>query len=142
MANTWRMFDRSLAIHHLQETYTTNDQVGLAYVFCKYTTRQTATELVKCLLYQLTAPSDKEFPRLLALQETHGRTKTVPSLAEYMAVLKAVIASFAQGFIVVDAIDEMADDSQTRNLFISNILNLASEEKAKVLVMSRKIQAI
>ncbi|KAL9033586.1 MAG: hypothetical protein Q9180_005868, partial [Flavoplaca navasiana] len=86
---------------------------SLTYVFCTFKDRanQTAENLFGSIVKQLTESYPERFSPMVeqlfhAREKTHGR----PLLADFVSMLRSMLRCFRLNYIVVDALDECADE--------------------------------
>ena len=118
--------------------------IGLAYMFYSYRSQleQTPVNLLASLLRQLipegaTPPSD-----LKNMYQDHVRKGTRPALDEVFKLLPSAIESYAQVFIVVDALDECPDGNGIRGLMLAKLRSLQTSKGINLMVTSRSLPKI
>jgi ankyrin repeat protein len=108
----------------LERTFTENN-VGIAYIFCNYKDpNQTLINLVASLLQQLVQAKSDISDDIITLYESHVKKRTRPSLAEYSQILRSEILHFSKIFIVIDALDECRESNSTRETLLTIIETL------------------
>ena len=86
---------------------------SLTYVFCTFKDRanQTAENLFGSIVKQLAEAYPKRFsPLVKQLYQTREKTHGRPLLADFVSMLVSMLQSFRINYIVVDALDECADE--------------------------------
>ena len=136
----------STIIRHLQEFFTDDKTVGLAYLYIDFVQMQdlTAARLIGILVSQLLQQTMNDRPDMsqaalmqaLSLFETsYGHSKSsYPSLSQIEELFFSSASNFSRIFIVIDGIDEYEDRSELLEFF-SHMTTLDNE--LKVFVASR-----
>jgi len=103
-------------------------EVGLAYVYCNYKEQasQTLTDLLACVIQQLIKKRGGVPKDVFAMYQIHKSQGTRPSRAEYSKMLRSISNMFSQVYIVIDALDECDENSDTRRDLISEFTNDAA----------------
>ncbi|KAL8877479.1 MAG: hypothetical protein Q9198_004511 [Flavoplaca austrocitrina] len=86
---------------------------SLSYVFCTFKDRvnQTAENLFGRIVKQLAEAYPKRFsPLVRQLYQTREKTHERPLLADFVSMLGSMLRSFRLNYVVVDALDECADE--------------------------------
>ncbi|KAL8853005.1 MAG: hypothetical protein Q9221_002153 [Calogaya cf. arnoldii] len=86
---------------------------SLTYVFCTFKERatQTAENLFGSIVKQLAEAYPKEFsPLVKELYQTRNKTHGRPLLKDFESMLVSMLRSFGINYMVVDALDECADE--------------------------------
>jgi len=96
--------------------------------------------MLATLLQQLSGQQALLSDILRDLYEQKKKINIRPSLAEISKALAVVTASYSRIFIIVDALDEPADDS--RRMLLSKIFDLQRNCKASLFATSRFITEI
>jgi hypothetical protein len=125
----------SLVISHLQNLYSSED-IGIAYFYCNYKNEsdQTAEKVIASLAKQLADRKSKLPQSLAELYQKHLDNKSfLPTLDHLLTLLQYLCASFTRVIILVDALDECANE-KNRQLIISSLQSL---HKANIFVTSR-----
>ncbi|KAI4236556.1 MAG: hypothetical protein L6R40_006112 [Gallowayella cf. fulva] len=100
-------------IHGSSSTTSGRTDSSLTYLFCTYKERatQTAENLFGSLVKQLAEAYPKRFsPYVKELYQTRNDTYERPLLADFVSMLASMLRSFRRNYIVVDALDECADE--------------------------------
>ncbi|KXH65063.1 hypothetical protein CSAL01_03959 [Colletotrichum salicis] len=139
----------SVVIDHLSTKFTTDNGVGIAFLYCKSRTRssQTLETLLSSLLKQLlTRVPPRRWPK--SLRDLHHKytiqgLDARPLPDELRQELKRVCRAFKRVFIVVDALDECQPRScQSRLLQILSSLETKTMVRINILVTSRPLPGI
>lgn len=136
----WNVF-RSVVINHLEEIYK-QDNVGIVYVYCTYReVAQSATNLLSSLLKQLLLKLLQQrrpiSSSIIDLHKHHRDKETRPSLSEYSRLLATELRHFSKAFIVIDALDECAEEGRIGDQFLTEVRKLLPS--VSLLVTSRNI---
>ncbi|EGN97152.1 hypothetical protein SERLA73DRAFT_161336 [Serpula lacrymans var. lacrymans S7.3] len=128
----------SYIINHLEKNK--KDDVAVVYAYCSYNdrSRQTACNLVASLLKQLVQDFPQTFGRIKSKFKRHREQDFRPTLSEVRDTLIDEIKQYSQVFIVVDALDEVTEDDDTR----SEILRCLKSLEGSLLVTSRDMSLI
>ncbi|KAL9045455.1 MAG: hypothetical protein Q9214_001501 [Letrouitia sp. 1 TL-2023] len=112
---------------------------GLAHIYCTYKEQQnqTAEKLLSRLLQQLLQQIGVIPKNIEAVYEDHVKAETRLGREESLAILRSVTASFAQVFIVIDALDEC--EPAVLNGFIRPLIKLPD---IRIMVTSRDLPHI
>ena len=135
--------NRSIVIDYLLKTFENEDHVGIAFIYCTYEdkdkVRQTPSNLIACLWMQLInrTPLSTE---AMALYQNYAKIGSRPSLQEVLKVFHSEIARYSLIFIIVDALDELSEDMNTRESFLAELRSLPA--KIRVMITSRDIPDI
>ena len=114
---------------------------GLCYYYCDYN-RAIYEQLCNTLTWFLRQLAHDTIPlSMKSMFEKHYRDRSRPTLQSIREALLSVINDFETVWIVVDALDEYSDASQTFE-FVQELLNLNKAAKVNVLVTSRPIPDI
>ena len=121
--------------------YRDTSDVGIGWVYCIYNeTSQTAHNLLASLLQQFCRQKGSLSPELLKSYNYHCRHDTRPLVSDISKLLHSEIKHFSKMYIVIDALDECPESDRTRDVLLSEILNLPSN--AYLLVTSRPNNSI
>ncbi|EGN92542.1 hypothetical protein SERLA73DRAFT_65533 [Serpula lacrymans var. lacrymans S7.3] len=126
-------------INHLADTYK-SPTIGVAYIYCEYKDQssQTILDLVASLLKQLVQDSSPTFERVKSRYQSHRQQKFRPTLREVHDTLIFEIKTFSRFFVVVDALDELAEERKKRYELLDRLQSLG----CSLLITSRDIGAI
>lgn len=119
------------------------DNIGLAYVFCNYKAQnnQTASRLLAALLKQLVQFRPEVAAPVVRMYGEHLDGKSKPTLGDIFEALRSVCSNYPIVYIVVDALDECADDV-TRASLIKKIFELQDKNDVRLLLTSRFIPEV
>jgi Cdc6-like AAA superfamily ATPase len=139
-----KTFLSSMIINHLQETFQMNQDVGVAYIFCKYNQKseQDTTSILPSILKQLVQASPLLLEDLRALYERRHRGQPRLQRAELCTMLEKTCQVYSRVYIVIDALDECSDSDRTRDDIISQLLDLELKCNVGLLVTSRSLPEI
>ena len=132
----------AIGINYLMETRLSDDNIGIAYVFCSYKAEleQSETSLIAALLKQLV-----QFrPDLTNLVQTiyNNRQGGKATLEDLYDALKSVCLAYDRVYLLVDALDEYDDKDKTRSSFIDRLFELQQSKCTRILATSRFLPAI
>ena len=108
-------------------------------IYCGYNDAksQSVDNLIASLIKQILQLSPNVSKELQGLYKTHSRIEIFPSLQILTDSLRAEIAKFDKCFIIVDALDEIPDES-TRLLLLETL----THGKVNIMVTSRPLDSI
>ena len=107
--------------------YRNTSDVGIGWVYCIYNeTGQTAQKLLASLLQQFCRQKGPLSPELSKSYEYHCRHDTRPLVPDISRLLRSEVKHFSKVYIVIDALDECPESDRTRDVFLTEILNLPS----------------
>jgi Cdc6-like AAA superfamily ATPase len=131
----------AIAIDHLCRT-TPCDDIGVAYLFCSYKaqTNQSVSSLLAALLKQLVQNRPDVAAPVTHIY--HVKSGNKPSLDDIFGALQSVCSNHATVYIVVDALDECADNDGARSRLIDRLRELQARTDVRLLVTSRRIPEI
>lgn len=109
--------------------------------FCSFDSAdsQSVENLISSLLKQVVQSQRAISENVEKLFRTHFVSQTRPKLHELIALLAEAVSQTPKVFIVVDALDELAEESKRKTL-LDTLLSIRS--KPKIMVTSRKIESI
>ena len=81
--------------------------------------KQSPTNLLKSILLQLVSRKHAITEELKEAYKKHSKEGTAPSLPECCRLLKAAIACYSKIYLVIDALDECAED--TRDILFAEL---------------------
>jgi Cdc6-like AAA superfamily ATPase len=133
----------SIVVDYLSNAIRAED-VGIAYMYCTYRNRleQTPIRLLASLLKQLLQELRFIPEGLKNLYEYHIAKNTFPTLDEVSKILNSEMARYSKVFIVIDALDECADDDGAREILLSEVNALQTTNPMNLMVTSRPILKI
>lgn len=130
---------RSIIVNHLQTSYSLNKNIACIYIYFDYKKHnsQNLTGLLSSLLVQLLRSQMGISTKIREIFEAWKQTRIQPSPEDYVEMLKSQIKAVPKVFIVIDALDECLDDTETNTL--SSFLGACQElpENAHMLFTSR-----
>ncbi|EGN97177.1 hypothetical protein SERLA73DRAFT_10382, partial [Serpula lacrymans var. lacrymans S7.3] len=128
----------SYIINHLEKNR--DNDATVVYIYCNYKEHsgQTACNLVASLLKQLVQDFPLAFGRISEEFKRHREQDFRPTLSEIRDALINEIKQYSQVFIIVDALDEISEDDDTR----SEMLHCLQSLEGSLLVTSRDISSI
>lgn len=129
----------STVVDHLYSRFQNNSSIGIAFLYCQiiWQDKQTPEGLFESILKQLVQKQSPLPQEVKDLYMQHKARKPPPQLEELSQVLKTVISSYSQTFIIVDALDEYRDDNGSRSKFLNEIFSLQNETQLNLLATSR-----
>ena len=115
------------------------ERSGIAHIYCNYkeTQNQNAENLVSKLLHQLLQQTDHVPKYIETLYEDHVKAGLRLGREEALATLRSIATSFAEVYIIIDALDEC--DPTILNTFIRPLTKLPD---IRLLVTSRDLPYI
>jgi Cdc6-like AAA superfamily ATPase len=118
--------------------------ISTAYIYCNYRSQleQTSVNLLASLLKQLLQRGSFISDNVKNLYERHINTKSRPTLDEVSTALHSEIGRYIRVHIIVDALDECADDDGTRKLLLYRLRLLQANSALNLMVTSRFIPKI
>ncbi|KAG7423363.1 Ankyrin-2 [Fusarium oxysporum f. sp. raphani] len=98
----------AIAIHHLQNLFGNDSNIGIAYHYCDFGHRHNETDnlILSSILKQLAQCSGSLPDAMSTLYSKHKDKGTRPSLREIASALKTVACLHSRIFIVIDGLDE------------------------------------
>ena len=120
------------------ESYSKQNNVGLAFIYCNHKERQTqtASNLIASLLEQLVRQQPNPPDTVTALYNDYFKKRTRPSFTEYLNLFQSVINNlFDDVFVVIDALDEYMEEDGSRDKLLAGIQRL--QPNIHLLVTSR-----
>ena len=124
----------SVVIDRLEQELMSNAKDGLAYVYCSYQNPEhTSLNLFASILQQLAQRQNILPQRIKDLYTRHAANGTKPALEDIIAELQAI--DLSKIFIVVDALDECAQDKGPRTSFLEAMPK--SRDQFRLLITSR-----
>ncbi|KAL1965282.1 hypothetical protein VTN77DRAFT_5884 [Rasamsonia byssochlamydoides] len=116
----------SIIVNHLEQKFTSDDSVGIAYLYCNFRRQQEQTplDLLTILLKQLAQGRGSLPGSVKSLYEHHKQKGSRPGLDEIMGALQSVIAAYTKTFIIIDALDECAVSNGIRQQFLCEIFRI------------------
>ncbi len=135
---TGKTFLASIVVEHLKRIRK-DQNTAILVIYCGYndTKNQSVENLVAALIKQTLQLRPNLSTELKDLYRTHTRMDTFPSLQELTGVLRAELARMDDCFIIVDALDEILDESKRLLL-----LETLTHGKVNIMVTSRPLDSI
>ena len=135
----------ALIIEKLRQRASQEKGTALAYIYCNYkdAEKQTVSNLLSCLIYQLLIQKPHSLIREVAtLYESRHTAESNQDYARILktAVLNTAVNSFATVFVVVDALDECSEEDGRRQSLMVELTKLMPI--VRLLVLSRDIPNI
>ncbi|KAK0644279.1 hypothetical protein B0T16DRAFT_195007 [Cercophora newfieldiana] len=121
-----------------------NKSMGVGWLYCNFRQRdeQSCSKMLATLLRELSAQHD-EVPTVVTdlynLKKKKGNGLHL-SVAEILGALRSVLEGFSRMFIVVDALDELADHS--RDTLLSNLFDIQKHCNVNLFATSRPLSEI
>ncbi len=109
----------SIVIHHLENEFKNEANIGIAYLYCNYRQQQQqrAKDLLSSLLKQLAQRQSSVSAEVKELYKHHKKKQTEPSFHDIVQVLQSTIQLYSRVFIIVDALDECQVSNEIRKRF-------------------------
>jgi len=123
-------------IDELEKTVSTEDIVGLAYVYIDYKDQmqQTALGIISSFLKQLTVRIDSELPEVYDLQKRFRFKGKRPTLVDLINTVIELFHRFTLTFAIFDALDECETKERVKLL---EVIDQLTEAGVKVFVTCR-----
>ena len=136
----------SIAIEHLIDKSCTQQDTGIAYIYCDYTTKadQTPRRLLASILKQLLEQkcSIPDHIRDIYGPRRGGTRAQFSCLKDISESLQVTAVTFRRVYIIVDALDELPQDGSAVQEFLSSLAALQDESFVNLLLTSRDIPSI
>jgi hypothetical protein len=131
----------SIVVNHLQAFFD-GANVAVACIYCNYKEQatQTVSNLVAGLLKQMVQNNPVTSDNIKSFYKHHRARDTRPTLEEFLNALGSEIGLYSKVFIIVDALDECAEDSGTRAGLLKALRALAGT--VNLMVTSRDLSSI
>lgn len=135
----------SLVLEKLSAQYELSSNTGICFVYCNYKEPQETATYIKVLIKQLSRRMNELPAKLETLYDKHYLNASNPGYTELQSVLIGISKCFEKVFLVLDALDECADD-QRREIFevLQSIVSpgKTNHGNVKLFVTSRREQDI
>ena len=133
-----KTFLASIVVEHLKRTQKEKNMAVLV-IYCGYNEAksQSIDNLVAALIKQILQIRPNVSNELKELYKSHSRTDVFPSLQDLIKILRTELTKFDNCFIIVDALDEILDESKRLLL-----LETLTHGKVSILVTSRPLDSI
>lgn len=120
--SNFELLARATAIDHIQTEFDRTNN-GIAFIYCNYKeqTDQTSINLISSLLRQLATQKAFILDDLASLHHQHSSKKTRPTVVELLKELRSAVSSFTNVFIVIDALDECAEENGSREGLLESL---------------------
>ena len=126
--------------------FRSQQDTGVAYIYCDYKAEheQGPPALLASLLKQLVQQKSPipDHVKELYGQLSNGTKPSRPSFKMMFESLLLTVASFSQVYIVVDALDELQQDSQVVQAFLSKLSELKAQKSVNLMLTSRAIPRV
>lgn len=128
----------SIVVEHLKRTQK-EQNVAVLVIYCGHNDAksQSIDSLIAALIKQILQIRPTVSKELQDFYEAHSRTGIFPTLEALTKILRAEVSKFDNCFIIVDALDEILDES-TRLLLLETL----THGKVNILVTSRPLESI
>ncbi|KAJ5101134.1 ankyrin [Penicillium angulare] len=132
----------SMVIDDLTTLCSSDNKIGLAYIYYSYGGEQSPEDLLANILKQLAWRQSSLPERLVSLHRQHDTKGTKPSLDELSRCIEETIETFTRTFLVIDALDEYENCSEISNEVLPRIYKLQRERHLNTLISARPIPEI
>ena len=136
----------AIAIEHLDDIFGSQQDVGVAYIYCDYKigNEQGLLNLLASLLKQLLIQKSSipEHIQELYRQHSDRAESPRPSLKKVFESLQSRVASFSQVYIIVDALDELQQGDQVLQAFLSRLSKVKAKRFVKYMLTSRVVPRV
>lgn len=140
MPGSGKTVSMSIVIQHLQRI-AESQTLAIAYVYCAYDQQgQTATNLMANLLAQIVHQTEAVTQDLVQFWKTYRTSPARPTLVEYVRIIKSQIDQFPRAFFLVDALDELTEKDNAREVFVAQLQTLLPD--IQLLITSRELPCI
>ncbi|KAK1252735.1 hypothetical protein MKX08_003922 [Trichoderma sp. CBMAI-0020] len=127
----------AMAIDYLLANFQHDPHTGIAYICCNFQRQgdQTVEKSLANLLKQL-AQRQPSLPKAIHdLYEEYEKSGTLPSLHQITAALHSTTAAYKRIFLIIDALDECQELTQTK--LLDQLFILQTDTGANILATSR-----
>ncbi|KAH6898864.1 ankyrin repeat-containing domain protein [Thelonectria olida] len=135
----------AIVVDHLCNKYDPDYTVGIAYVYCNFRQQheQQPIDLLLSMLRQLVQKQRSVPDEVHELWSSYRYKRARPTFEEVFSVLQYTVGDFSKTYIVVDALDECCQASDSdRMKFLSALSQLQTKAEANVFATSRFIPNI
>ena len=122
---------RSLVIHHLDRSFSNNQDIAVIFAYCRFTAQYSITDYLASFVKQLVERHSGLISVVESVYKKHRREATQPYEHELLELLRTFIPLFTRVYIVIDALDEIPEDA--RDGFLMALMSL----QGSLLVTSR-----
>lgn len=98
--------------------------------------------LVAAILQQVVQWKAELSDGIMVLYERHTVHRTRPTVEELSQLLRTEIVSLDKAFILVDAMDECAEDNGVRDGFLAQLRSLTDQSNVRLMITSRPMAII
>jgi hypothetical protein len=134
------LLPRSIVINHLHEHFSSDQHTAIVFAYSRYTDRYSVSTILASFVKQLAQDRPSiALPIIQPVYDDHQRKETRLSEQELQGLLQKLLKSFVRAYIVIDALDELPDD--TKASLPSVILSLRAS-RARLLVTSRPLHLL
>ncbi|KAK5052599.1 hypothetical protein LTR84_002464 [Exophiala bonariae] len=132
----------SNVIHHLQAKFMTEENIGIAYLYCNFRRNEEQTALHVCtnLLKQLVRVRGAIPESVKDMHSRHGKVQTRPTLEEIVTTLCAVIRELTKCIFIIDALDEL--DFKNARQLLPKMFEIQADTAMKLIASSREYPEI
>ena len=135
----YQLSPRSVVIYHLQE-YCPVQETPVIFAYSRYSNRYSITDILASFIKQLAQDNHSIIlPIIEPIYDGHQRKETRPSKEELWDLLKKLFNLFKKTYIIIDALDEIPDD--TRAGLLAVLLSLQAS-RGSLLLTSRPLQVL
>ena len=137
-----RYITSSNVIDHLRKFFHDVTDLAIIFIYLDYKkqSEQTPLNLMSNLLKQLIQPPFVSLVNVESLYQTHLRWSSRPTLDDVRTAINQEIAKLGKVFILVDALDELSEESRARADLLKAIRSLSGP--VNLMVTSREIPSI
>ena len=118
------------------------NEIAVTCIYCSYKEQenQSTGNLIASILKQLLQLRAEIPSEIVNLHQRHLTKQTRPTLDEISNLLKSEISSRKSVFIVVDALDELSENDNIRDNFISELRSIQGD--VRLMITSRHLTTI
>ncbi|KAI0444158.1 hypothetical protein F4803DRAFT_561045 [Xylaria telfairii] len=129
----------SIIINDLWTRFREDTAIGLAYIYCDFRRKEEQKlQDLNCSLLKQLAERHPNLPEdLKDLYRGHATRRTRPSPKELSKALRSTVATYSRVYVVIDALDECEVSNGCRDRFLSEIFDIQSGGKVRLLATSR-----
>jgi hypothetical protein len=127
----------SIVVNDVYSRFPPSTNVGVAFLYCNYKTgtRHFAVDLLSSILVQL-AHREPSLPDHVRQLYNNHREKP-PSIQKIMSALETSVMGLSRLYLIVDALDECADDDRARSQLLAEVFRLQDLTNVSLLATSR-----
>jgi len=130
---------RSIVINHLQNRFSSDHEIAIIFAFCRYSDQYSVTDILASFVKQLAQDHLSVFPIIETVYKDHKKKETRPSEQELQELLQRLLNSFKKTYIVIDALDEVPENTRVHLLVVLSSLR---GSRASLLLTSRPLQLL